>query len=136
MDRQVPIRSREFSLGELDDARDLRSMIAAALAATPVDGESLRRGVWTYVGAERELGTSPGHVIVSLTELVECSSIVPISIQRAVMRRVILWCVDAYFGRIGPEFVDGGDDVPNRRGVRSSARARGEPMKTGLDFQD
>lgn len=107
MDRQVPIRSSEFSLDELDDARDPQLVITTALAATPVDGESLRRGVRAYAGAEGALGTSPGRVILSLTDLVESSSIVPTSIQRAVMRRVILWCVEAYFGRIGAEFVGG-----------------------------
>jgi hypothetical protein len=107
MDRQVPIRSTEFSLDALEDARDPRLVIATALAATPVDGESLRRGVRAYAGAEEALGTSPGRVILSLTDLVESSSIVPTSIQRAVMRRVILWCVEAYFGRVGAEFVSG-----------------------------
>ena len=107
MDRQVPIRSTEFSLDALEDARDTRLVIAKALAATPVDGESLRRAVRAYASAEEALGTSPGRVILSLTDLVESSSIVPTSIQRAVMRRVILWGVEAYFGRVGAEFVGG-----------------------------
>jgi hypothetical protein len=101
MDRQVPIGSTEFSLDDREDARDPRLIITTALAATPVDGDSLRRGVWAYASAAGALGTSPGHVIASLTELVESSSIVPTSIQRAVMRRVILWCVEALFGRAG-----------------------------------
>jgi len=105
MDRQVPLGSTELALDALADARQMRSVIAAALATTPVDGESLRRGVYRYVGAERELGRSPGHVIVALTDLVESSSIVPTSIQQAVTRRVILWCVEAYFGRVGGELV-------------------------------
>jgi hypothetical protein len=107
MDRQVPIGSTEFSLDDREDARDPRSIIRAALAATPVDGESLRRGVCAYACAQGALGASPGHVIVSLTDLVESSSIVPTSIQRAVMRRVILWCVEALFGRAGGEFGGG-----------------------------
>ena len=109
MDRQVPLGSTELAPDELADAQQMRSVIAAALATTPVDGESLRRGVYRYVGAERELGTSAAHVIVALTDLVESSSIVPTSIQRAVTRRVILWCVEAYFGRVGGEFVARGD---------------------------
>ena len=105
MDRQVPIQSTEFSLEGLQDAREPRLVITTALAATPVDGESLRRGVLAYACAEQAVGTSPGHVIVSLTDLVESSSIAPTTIQRAVMRRVILWCVDALFGRAGDELL-------------------------------
>jgi len=90
---------------ELADAQDLRSVIAAALATTPVDQESLRRGVWTYVGAERHAGAPAGRVIVTLTELVEEAGLEPASIRQSVMRRVILWCVEAYFGRLGGEVV-------------------------------
>lgn len=83
------------------DARDLRSAVAAALAAKPVYAESLRRAVWTYVSAERDAGSSPAQVIVSLTELVEDARIAPASVSRALTARVILWCVEAYFGQLG-----------------------------------
>lgn len=86
---------------ELADVADLRSAIAAVLAATPVYEQSLRRGVWTYVGAERDAGTSPGHVIMALTELVDAAGITPMSVARALTRRVILWSVEAYFGQLG-----------------------------------
>jgi hypothetical protein len=86
---------------ELADMEDLRSAIATALAATPVYDQSLRRNVWTYVGAERDAGTSPGQVIMVLTELVDAARIVPASVERALTRRVILWCVEAYFGPLG-----------------------------------
>ena len=112
MDREVPIGSGELHLDKRADTRDLRSEIAAALAATPVDGESLRRDVSTYASAARQLGTSSGRVILWLTELVESSSIVPISIREMVTRRVILWSVDAYFGRSGADSVRFGDDAP------------------------
>jgi hypothetical protein len=88
---------------ELADERDLRSVIAAALATTPVDQESLRRGVWTYVGAERNAGAPAGHVIVTLTELVEEAMLEPASVREPLTRRVILWCVEAYFGHLGGE---------------------------------
>ena len=61
MDRS-PSEPRALSLEELVDAQDLRSVIAAALAASPVDERALRRGVWTYVIAERVVGTPPGGV--------------------------------------------------------------------------
>jgi hypothetical protein len=111
MDREVSIRSGELNLYERADARDLRSEIAAALAATPVDGESLRRDVSTYACAARQLGISSGRVILWLTELVESSSIVPKSIREIVTRRVILWSVQAYYGRSGDDSVRFADDA-------------------------
>src|SRR5207244_1617799 len=39
---------------QLADAEELRSVIVTALAATPIDEEALRRGVWTFVGTERD----------------------------------------------------------------------------------
>lgn len=86
---------------ELTDVQDLRSTIAAALAARPIYDQSLRRAVWTYVGAERDGGMAPGDVILSLTELVEAAGIGPASVDQALTRRMILWCVEAYFGQLG-----------------------------------
>ena len=97
------------SPADVEDALDLRSVIASALAATPVDEMSLRRGVWTYVGAERNAGTSPGHVIMALTDLIEAATIAPAADRQALMRSVILWCVEAYFGHLG-------GDVAGRNG--------------------
>jgi hypothetical protein len=104
---------------KLDDARDLRAVISQALRASDIDDQLLRRGVWTYVGAERSAGTSPGHVILALTELVEAANISPVSLRQARMRQVILWCVEAYFGHLGGDVVgrDGeafSDSVPPR----------------------
>ena len=101
MDRRRARGPRELSLEEIEDAQDLRSVIAAALAATPVDEESLRRGVWTYVSAERDVGARPALVIVTLTELVEAAPMLPRTVRDDLLRRVILWCVEAYFGRLG-----------------------------------
>ncbi|HEY2379176.1 MAG TPA: hypothetical protein VGH98_24560 [Gemmatimonadaceae bacterium] len=117
MDRQRGRRSRELSPTEVEDAQDLRSVIARALAATPVDEESLRHGVWTYVGAERAVGARPGSVIVTLTEMVEASTVAPRSVRDDLMRRVILWCVEAYFSHLGGQGVGRRDvsathDVP------------------------
>jgi hypothetical protein len=112
MNRQRANPSRALSFEELEDAQDLRSVIAAALAATPVEDESLRRGVWTYVRAERDVGASPAAVIVALTQLVDASPIRIPFIRHSVMRRVILWCVEAYFGYLGGEVIGAGDDAP------------------------
>ena len=105
MDRHNAARSRELTLAEIEDAQDLRSVIAAALAAASVDQEALRQAVWTYVGAEQDVGARPGTVIVTLTELVEASPVAPRSVRDDLTRRVILWCVEAYFGHLGGEGV-------------------------------
>jgi hypothetical protein len=78
-------------------------VISAALAVQPLDESMLRRGVWTYVGDARQAGTSPGHVILTLTELIERSKPGTKMAQQAVMRRAILWAVEAYFGHLGDE---------------------------------
>jgi hypothetical protein len=101
---QVPAPAR--TLAQLEDTHDLESVICEALTARPVNESMLRRGVWTYVCEERQAGTSPGRVILTLTELIEKSKGTSKMEQQAVMRRVILWCVEAYFGHLGGE-IDG-----------------------------
>jgi hypothetical protein len=101
MDRPRNDRPVNHPTLELTDVEDLRSTIAVALAARPIYDQSLRRAVWTYVGAERDAGMPPGDVILSLTELVEAAGIGPASVDQALTRRVILWCVEAYFGQLG-----------------------------------
>lgn len=101
MNRSRPPRGETRTLAQLEDTEDLESVISAALAARPVDEAMLRRGVWTYVGEERHAGTSPGRVILALTELIEKSKTASKVEQQAVMRRVVLWCVEAYFGHLG-----------------------------------
>lgn len=103
------------------DARDLRSVIAAALAAKPVDEHSLRLGVWTWVGAERDAGTPPGRVIMELDELVEAARIVAMTSKQALKRSVILWCVEAYFGHLGGDVC--GDEVVAPSPVPATAEA-------------
>lgn len=93
--------TRLATFEELIDADALRAVIAAGLAAEPIDDRSVRRGVWAYVCAARDRGMPPGQVIVTLTTIVEASDVVPRSARDGIMRSVILWCVDAYFGHIG-----------------------------------
>jgi hypothetical protein len=114
MSRQHPAQSRELSHEEPHDARNFRAVIAAALATTPPDDEeSLRRGVWNYVRAERDRGTSPGSVMVALTELVDESKIRTALVRQSVMRRVTRWCVQAYFGYLRAEAVGAGVGAPS-----------------------
>lgn len=92
---------------EIADVADLGAVIHAALTETPIDDMMLRRGVWTYVGVERHAGTSPGRVIMALNDLIDEAAITPRSVQQAVTRHVILWCVEAYFGHLGGDVVGG-----------------------------
>ena len=91
------------------DFEDLRATLARAIHAKPIDEPAVRRAVWTYVGAERNAGTRPGVVIMALTDLLEKASVTPLVEREALTRRVILWCVEAYFGHLGGEGVGEGD---------------------------
>lgn len=86
---------------EIADADDLRAVIRGALSTTPVDDTMLRRGVWTYVGVERQARTSPGRVVMTLNDLIDEAAITPLAAREELTRRVILWCVEAYFGHLG-----------------------------------
>jgi hypothetical protein len=101
MDRFPPARAATRTLAQHRDARDLRAAIVDALAATPIDEQTLRDGVWTYVRGEREVGVAPGVVILALTDMVERAKIAPDTASTARTRDVILWCVEAYFGQRG-----------------------------------
>lgn len=103
MNRPRTIRPATRTLAQVEDTQDLESVISAALAASPIDESMLRRGVWTYVREEHHAGTSPGRVILTLTELIERAESASVMERQAVMRRVILWCVEAYFGHLGGE---------------------------------
>jgi hypothetical protein len=111
----VQLRTAE----DLADAKELRGVISAALAATPINEHALRCAVWSFVGTERRAGVPPALVIVRLTGLVDGSSILPASAHLALTRRVILWCVEEYFGHLGGDVLameprTGAADVPAR----------------------
>lgn len=90
---------------EIADFEDLRATIARALDVTPVDQSALRQSVWTYVGAERAAGSPAGHVLLALTEMIEGAPMDAGPERQALTRRVILWCVEAYFGHLGGDVV-------------------------------
>jgi hypothetical protein len=50
------------SVEDLADAKELRSVIAAALISSPVDDAALRCAVWNFVGVERRAGVTPPRV--------------------------------------------------------------------------
>ena len=101
----------DAELAKRADVQDLRFAISAALAANPIDEQLLRRGVWTYVGAERLAGTSSARVIMLLTELVMEARIEPAPLRHPIMQRMIRWGVEAYFGQLGGTNVGGDDDA-------------------------
>lgn len=86
---------------DLADAKELRGVISAALSIAPIDEHALRCAVWSFVGTERRAGVPPALVITRLTGLVDSSSVLPASAHLALTRRVILWCVEEYFGHLG-----------------------------------
>ena len=89
------------TVDDLADAKDRRTMISTALAERPIDEHALRCAVWSFVGTERRAGVPPALVIVRLTGLVDSANIVPMPARLALTRRVILWCVEEYFGHLG-----------------------------------
>ena len=89
------------SVEDLADARELRSVITAMLVKSPIDEQALRCAVWTFVGTERRAEVPPALVITRLTDLIDQANIVPVSVRSALTRRVILWCVEEYFGHLG-----------------------------------
>jgi hypothetical protein len=101
MDRFPPARAATRTLAQHRDARDLRAVIVEALAAAPVDEQTLRDGVWTYVRGEREVGVAPGVVILALTDMVDRAKLATDAARDARTRQIILWCVEAYFGQRG-----------------------------------
>jgi hypothetical protein len=102
------------SFEDLADARELRAAISAALAETPMDEHTARCAVWSFVGTERRAGVPPAVVIARLTDLIDESKISPTSARLDLTRRVILWCVEEYFGHLGGDALamDGSHDLP------------------------
>jgi len=94
------------SVEDLADAKELRSSIAAALAASPINEQTLRCAVWSFVGTERRANVPPALVITRLTETIDSANVSPISARLELTRRVILWCVEEYFGRLGGSALD------------------------------
>ena len=92
-------------IADAAEAREPRALISESLRQYFGDEEALRRGVWSYVDAQRAAGTSPGLVLLELTKLVEDVNIVPVARQKALTRSVITWCVEAYFGCLGGDVV-------------------------------
>ena len=78
---------------------DYRLVIAHALTGGPFDEESVYDCVCTYVRAERDTGRSASEVSGALSELVEGAGAVPAEVRDELTRRVIPWCLEAYFGR-------------------------------------
>jgi hypothetical protein len=103
MDRSP--RKDTRTLAQAKDTSDLEAVISDALAASPIDITALRRGVWTYVGEERHVRTSPGVVILRLTEIIDAAPGISAMDRAAITKRMILWCVEAYFGQLGGDIV-------------------------------
>ena len=111
-----PIRSVE----DLADAKALRAVISSALAHEPIDTEALQVAVWNFVGTERRAGVPPALVIKRLTGLMDDSPIAPTTDRQALTHRVILWCVEEYFGCLGADVLGIENSPPSQ--VKSSRK--------------
>jgi hypothetical protein len=109
------------SAAEQVELQELRAHICEVLASG-FDEQLLRRAVWTYVGAERHAGTSLGHTIIVLTELVEQANIAPMSVRQALMRQVTLWSVERYFSYLGDVVFSPGGKPASDAPMRTSNR--------------
>jgi hypothetical protein len=77
---------------------DYRLVIAHVLTQDPFNEESVYDCVCTYVRAERDIGRSASDVSVALSDLVERTGALSAAARDDLTRRVIPWCVEAYFG--------------------------------------
>lgn len=109
------------SAAEQVELQELRTQICEVLASG-IDEQSLRRAVWTYVGAERQAGTSLGHTIIVLTELVDQANIAPMSVRQALTRQVTLWSVERYFSYLGDTVFSAGGKPASDAPMRASER--------------
>jgi hypothetical protein len=108
------------SVEDLADAAELSTVVSRLLANTPLDESALRCAVWSFVGVERRAGVSASVVITRLTELIDQAPITPFLARAPLTRRMILWCVEEYFGHLGGDALA----MDSFRGaVRSSERA-------------
>jgi hypothetical protein len=90
---------------DLADAKDLRAAVSASLDAGTIEDDTLRCAVWNLVGNERRAGVPPAMIIVRLTALIDESKLSP-AMRLPLTRRVILWCVEEYFGHLGGTALD------------------------------
>jgi len=89
------------SVEDLADAKELRTVISQLLVRAPLDEHALRCAVWSFVGVERRADVPAALVITRLTALIDSAAITPFSRRAPLTRRVILWCVEEYFGHLG-----------------------------------
>lgn len=111
MNRPSTPRAATRMLALVKDARDLEVEISRSLDHEPIDATLLRRAVYAYIREERQAGTPPGRIVLMLTQLVDKAQNVSLSERSAILRRVILWFVEAYFGQLEDAFNGPWDDA-------------------------
>lgn len=103
--KESPVLLR--SVEDRADAKILRATIAAELRRVPMNEFSLRSAVEAFVKAECRSGVPASLVITRLSDLIDGTEVSSTPARLPVLRSVILWCVDSYFG-------EGNPDVPTR----------------------
>ena len=106
MVRHPPARAVTRTVAQHEDALDLRAVIVESLASPTIDERKLRDAVWTWVRGERQVGVAPGVVILELTDMVTRAKLASYAARLERTRDMILWCVEAYFGRLGGGALD------------------------------
>ena len=96
--RPIPLLLR--SAEDRAEAGELRAVIAASLLQVPKNEFTLRTAVGSFVQAECRSGVPPATVITRLAALVEDAEISPTAARLQLLRRVILWGVEFYFGQV------------------------------------
>jgi len=114
--KKVPSTILLRSVEDLADAKELRSVISAVLASSPIDEHALRCAVWSFVGVERRAGVPPALIITRLTSLVDAVNIAPMATRLALTRNIILWCVEEYFGHLGGDVLANDASLSQVRG--------------------
>jgi hypothetical protein len=89
------------SVDDLADAGELSTVVSRLLTEAPLDEQALRCAVWNFVGVERRADVPASLVIARLTDLIDQAPISPFAARAPLTRRVILWCVEEYFGHLG-----------------------------------
>lgn len=73
-----------------------------------------RSAVSDYVGVQRFLDTPPESIIAHVKGIAlrSCPPDAPFEVRQALLRRVVEWCIETYYGQSPHRVTDGPDESP------------------------